>query len=286
MVKNVILFVAIAVGITFITGILKASWLYSEEVHTSWYFSRGYKDGNTVYFVITYSLMRKPKGIARFPDGGTSKGLFGRVLLYRCDLNGENLKLCGVFEKPQLGGNMTATSAIMERKGNRVYIMYYGNNTIGDKVNRYHIFTWDRRQEVISRITNIEEKKKIVERMIGLYPRYKKESVPIKVNDRYTYDEWGLPSPLSYVDKSTDELFNDLVELKGDTHYRNAILQAHRDILTEAKITELLNRIQKKLDSYKEYDSYERLRYKLSVKDLQEKLGKMQNSARNPNNSN
>lgn len=261
------------------TGILKAGWLYTDEVHTIWYFSRGYQSGDTVYFVTTYRLIKKPKGIARFPDGGTSKELFAKVLLYSCDTDGDNLRLCGELETMQMGGNGIALSTIMRMKGNRLMVKYYGSNRRGDKVNRYHMFMWDVKEKTVTPVTALEDKKAIMKDMKGLWSKYRQESVKIsalkKMIEGHTLAEWKLPSPLDYADKSTDDLFDDLVELKGDRYYRDAIIQAHTDILTGDRIDDLLRRIQKRKDSL---EGYEQIDYRFTVADLEEKLRKQKNN--------
>ena len=269
------------------TGILKAGWLYTEEVYTSWYFSRGCLVGERIYFVTTYRLMQKPKGIARLPDGGTAKGLFSGVFLYNCDTDGKDLQLCARLEQMQLGGNGIAQSAIMKRKDNQLEIMYYGSNMRGDKVNRYHMFTWDLKGKTITPITAIEEKKTIMKDMDGLWTVYRKESVGISSLKKklagYTLAEWKLPSPLDYVDKSTDDFLDDLVNLKGDRYYRDAIIQENTGILTDARIAELLRRIQERKDSL---DGYEQMKYKMTAADLEEKLIKLKNNQKKKKKSN
>ena len=277
--KNIIIIIGIISCIGMFTGILKAGWLYTDEVHTSWYFSRGYQSGDTVYFVTTYRLMQKPKGIARFPDGGTVKELFAKVLLYSCDTDGDNLRLCGELETMQLGGNGIALSTIMKMKGNMLMVKYYGSNRRGDKVNRYHIFTWNVKEKTITPVTALEDKKAIMKDMKGLWSKYRQESVTIsalkKMLEGYTLAEWKLPSPLDYADKSTDDLLDDLVKLKGDRYYRDAIIQENTDILTDARINELLRRIQQRKDSL---EGYEQSKYEFIVGDLEKKLIKLKKS--------
>ncbi len=279
MYKNIIIAITAISCIAVFAGILKAGWLYTDEVYTSWYFSRGCQVGDRIYFVTTYRLMQKPKGLARFPDGGTSKELFAKVLLYSCDTNGDNLRLCDELETMQLGGNSTAVSTIMQKKGNTLFIKYYASNHLGEKVHRYHIFTWDMKNEIIRSVTKIEEKRAVMDAMVGLWKVYRQESVGISALkqkvDRYTLAEWKLPSPLDYADKSTDDLLDDLVELKGDRYYRDAIIQAQAGILTDGRIDELLRSIQKRKDSL---EGYEQMKYKMTAADLEEKLRKLKNN--------
>ncbi len=279
MYKNIIIAITTISCIAVFAGILKAGWLYTDEVYTSWYFSRGCQVGDKIYFVTTYRLMQKPKGLARFPDGGTSKGLFAKVLLYSCDTDGDNLRLCGKLETMQRGGNGTAISTIMQKKGNTLFIKYYGSNRLGEKVYRYHMFTWDMKNEIIKPITEIEEKRAVMNSMEGLWEVYRQESVGIsslkKKLEGHTLAEWKIPSPLDYVDKSADSFLDDLVELKGDRYYRDAIIQAHVDILTDDRIDELLRSIQKRKDSL---EGYEQMKYKSIAADLEEKLTKLKNN--------
>jgi len=279
MYKNIIIVITAVSCIAVFAGILKAGWLYTDEVYTSWYFSRGCLVGDRIYFVTTYRLMQKPKGLARFPDGGTSKGLFSSVSLYNCDTDGKDLQLCSRLEQMQLGGNGIAQSTIMKKKNNHLEIMYYGSNMRGDKVNRYHMFIWEIKEKTITHITALDEKKSIMKDMDGLWKVYRQESVGISSLKKklagYTLAEWNIPSPLDYVNKSTDSLLDDLVELKGDSYYRDAIIQAHADILTDARIDELLRSIQKRKDSL---EGYEQMKYKMTAADLEEKLIKLKNN--------
>lgn len=89
----------IVILIVLISGKLLAGFFYTDEIFINRNFSNGIKHNSNIYFITSCNMHRKPKGLARFPDGGQVKTVHGEIALYRYHINDNNLEKLSVISK-------------------------------------------------------------------------------------------------------------------------------------------------------------------------------------------
>jgi hypothetical protein len=227
-----------------LTASVQAGFFYSEEVYTSQHLSNGYQIGDIVFFASAHWLYRKPKGIARFPDGGAAKALVGQTGFYCYDIASQKLVRLGMLDPRS--AHRDVAYALFARDKDRLYIGYQPGGRVSDPMwTRWEIFVWQLERH---RLERIEEKDKKV-----LFDTYFADSntfwkslqrVKAGVMSQYvksfSLSQWQVPSPLDYCVKRQAAYLDDLVALKGDQTYRNAIINRLADRLGPEQVRKVL----------------------------------------------
>jgi hypothetical protein len=230
-----------------------AGMLYKQEVSTTWDISEGLKTEEGVYFLTTYRLWNQPGALLRFPDGGRSRSRFGRTLLYRIGSQGGKLVKLAVIEETVPPGNDVKSSRLSQDAG-LLRAAFRASNDISSPMASWRMFTMDLGSGAISVVPGESEKKAFFDRH---FPpdAPKKDRIPIsgvkRLLEQVPFEAWALPSPLEYAGKSPRGYEADLVELRGDQAYRDAII---RDLSVRAspeRIQGVILRMERKMAGLK-----------------------------------
>lgn len=89
-----------------------------------------------------------------------------------------------------------------------------------------------------------------------------------RLTGEITYEDWGIDLS-QIVPKSRKEYINDLVELKGNANYREAVLDKIKDELENDDIKDILKRIEKNKNRL---DGYEKTKYEKNSRTLVKSL--------------
>jgi len=233
-------------------------------------------------FARGYHIYKHPTGISRFPDGGTSKVLHDSISFYVFDIGSGAIQRFDRFDDAR-GCNLTQ----------------YWNITIdwlGDSI-IYYIATrvWDRdkkayRDVAMGRFSfDVVNNKK--EALSAEDPRWKSVLARRPEKDRklikyimqlsskeidaytknVTVEGWGL-DPLEYARLSNREYIEDLMKLRGDQQYRNAVIERLGKELTAEEIKDVLEEFKEKMRKLESSDRYKYLTYKFSIEEIEERL--------------
>lgn len=105
---------------------------FHPQIQTRVEFSYGFVDDQRghVYFLVEYLEFQRPRGIARFPDGGRVRRLTDTTSLFRYHLDsGETEKLYVLAERNPIGGNLRYTR--FECDSDTITFVYRASNAIG-----------------------------------------------------------------------------------------------------------------------------------------------------------
>ncbi|MFW6223661.1 MAG: hypothetical protein ACOC4A_02115 [Spirochaetota bacterium] len=226
------------------------SRLRSEEVYTSRTLSNGYQRDESLYFLLSYGLYRAPRGVARFPDGGRARYLFHETYLYRFDTRDDRLERLLELETGRPAG-LDVRASYFEQQDELLYVVFKVGHGSRDEPEAWRAACWDTRgdQEID---VDAATTRALLERF-----RYDGErrlpisAVTSAVGD-VTVREWGLPSPLDYAEKRTAEYAEDLVHLRGDQPYRDAIIAEIAAGRIEADPAEILATMEERARSMEE----------------------------------
>ncbi len=240
-----------------------AGFFHANEVSTSWNFTKGYEDNDAVYFLLNYCLYQRPVGIARFPDGGTSKILYNKTYLYRWQADQHRLSRLALLDTRERG-NSISWSTRMSAAEDTLRIGYHGCGFIWDMARNQLTPVPENETEIFFQ-TNFPEKRK--------GPNASPHDVNIsrlkKELSGLPFTAWELPSPLEYCKKSNNAYTKDLVRLNGDKYYRYAIIDKLKNELTNQQIRQIL----KKMDEREMKLLYDKqMEYKILSAETREKL--------------
>lgn len=241
----------------------EAGMLYKDEVSTTWEFGEGLRTPEGVYFLTTYRLWQPPGALLRFPDGGRSRGLFGQTSLYRLDAKEGRLARLAVIEETVRPGNNVKSSYLRQDDG-KLRAAFVASNDISSPMASWRMFTMDPGSGALSRVDGEAGKKAFFDRHFPPdAPKSGRVSIPglKKLLEPVPFEAWSLPSPLEYAGKSSREREDDLVELRGDQAYRDAIIRDLSARASSARIREIIVRMGQKRDRLKgsarmEYEIY------------------------------
>ncbi len=215
---------------------------YSDEVYTSRNVGGGYEVGDSVYFLVNYGLYRKPQGIARFPDGGISRYVYHEAFLCRASREDSSVHLL----TPVLPGGtpgLDVKSSYFEIDDDLLMVLLKAGRGRRDDPGGWHAVGWNTRADAVEPLSQSVK--------IGLLERLRYDGDQrVSINEttalleKATLKDLGLPSPLDHMSRSDRQYRNDLVELRGDTYYRRAIIEAIADGDIRADPEDILRRIE------------------------------------------
>jgi hypothetical protein len=272
--SNRLLALILCIAFPLYVPVLGCSFYYP-EVRTSWMLSGGYLEGNHLYFLTSYTLYKKPRGIAAFPDGGISKRLFDRTYLYRCNLStGELDRLMVLSERNEPGNDVK--SCVFTRQESVLQLVYRSSNRLEPKGAGWRAVAWDMQEKVE---VTLGEKEKT-----GLIESQREKVDPVshweigqvkKTLEDVPLKRWGLPSALDYCEKSDRAYGDDLVQLRGDQRYRDAIIEGIVSGQIRLDVSRILERIDQRK---KQLKGYRRKAYEIYVKETEESLRGIQDA--------
>jgi len=226
------------------------SRLRSEEVYTSRKLSGGYQHDESLYFLVSYGLYRAPRGIARFPDGGRARYLFHETYLYRFDARDDRLERLSELGTGRPPGLDVRTS-YFEQQDDLLYVVFKVGHGSRDEPGAWRAACYDMRSG-----TEIGVDPATTRTLLERFHYDGERRVPISavtsaVGD-FTVREWGFPSPLDYTEKRSAEYAEDLVHLRGDQPYRDAIIADIAAGRIEADPVEILGTMEERKRSLEE----------------------------------
>ena len=108
---------------------LAGSIMYSKKIYCRQDFSYGLPLGTRIYFLFRRHRFRRPRGIARFPDGGQVRTVSDEVALFSYARESDTLTRLGVLSaRPEPGTNIRNAKLKMDR--GVLYIAYKCNNRV------------------------------------------------------------------------------------------------------------------------------------------------------------
>jgi hypothetical protein len=223
--------------------------LYSDELYTSRSVGGGYEVNDSVYFLIDYGLYRKPRGIARFPDGGVSRFITREVFLCRADrdLSVHNLMSVMTGNTPGLD----VRSSYFERQDDLLMVLFRSSHGARNDPQGWTAVGWNIRTNAPVPLTTAQKRELLGRLTLNQDGRININETT-ELLERATLKELGLPSPLEFVRRTDRQYRSDLVELRGDRYYRRAVLEAIADGTIRADPGEILRRMNEKRLSLEE----------------------------------
>ncbi|MFP4153477.1 MAG: hypothetical protein ACLFSV_11585 [Alkalispirochaeta sp.] len=241
--------------------------LYSDEVSTFREVGYGHEVGDSVYFLINYGLYRRPKGIARFPDGGISRYITRTVYLCRADrADGSVHNVIPVMPGDDPG--LDVKSSYYEFHEEILLVMFRTGYGAQEDPGQWHALRWNTRTESSVVLTDAE-KETLLRRLTVNHERRIGINETTELLEQATLRDLDLPSPLDYMRWSDRRHRNALVELRVDTHYRRAVVEGIADGSIRGNPERILRRIEKRLRSL---DEPVRTLYEMRVGDVIETL--------------
>lgn len=123
-------------------ALLAGGILYSKKVYGHQDFSYGLPRGTRIFFLSRWHRFRRPKGIARFPDGGRVRTVWDEVALFGYDRESNTLtKYAVISTRPAPGTNIR--NAKLKWHKDTLYISYKCNNEIKDPDSMHCILGFD-----------------------------------------------------------------------------------------------------------------------------------------------
>ena len=215
---------------------------YSDEAYTSRNVGGGYEVGDSVYFLVNYGLYRKPQGIARFPDGGIPRYVYHEALLCRASREDSSVRILMSVLPGETPG-LDVKSSYFEIDDDLLMVLLRAGRGNRDDPGVWHAVGWNTRADTPALLPQ-SEKVELLDRV--KYDGDNRVSIDetTALLEKATLKDLGLPSPLDYTSRSDRQYRNDLVELRGDAHYRRAIIEAIADGDIRADPEEILRRIE------------------------------------------
>ena len=226
------------------------SRLRSEEVYTSRKLSSGYQNDETLYFLVSYGLYRAPRGIARFPDGGRARYLFHETYLYRFDPRDDRLERLSELRTGRPPGLDVRTS-YFEQQDDLLYVVFKVGHGSRDEPGAWRAACYDMRSGTEIGVDPATTRALLERFHYDGERRVAISAVTSAVGD-FTAREWGFPSPLDYTKKRSAEYAEDLVHLRGDQPYRDAIIADIAAGRIEADPVEILGTMEERKRSLEE----------------------------------
>ncbi|NBF41261.1 MAG: hypothetical protein GVY14_12690 [Spirochaetes bacterium] len=220
------------------------SRLRSEEVYTSRKLSEGYQHDESLYILVSYGLYRAPRGIARFPDGGRARYLFHETYLYLYDSREDRLERLlelGTGRPPGLD----VRASFFEQQDDVLYVVFRVGHGSRDEPEAWRAAAWDMRSREGIEVETATSRALLERFHYGGEHRVSISEVTAAVGD-FPVREWGLPSPLDYIEKRAAEYADDLVHLRGDQPYRDAIIAEIATGGIKADPAEILGRMEER----------------------------------------
>ncbi len=233
------------------------SRFYSEEVLTSRSLSGGLVVDESIYFLASYTLYRAPRGIARLPDGGRVRRLFETVCLYRYDTAAARLYRLAVLLNELQPGQSVATS-YFEVDGDIVRVVFASGRGTREDPDAWHAAAWNTVTQTLEPVPQ-DGKNELLDRFTYDGENRLRIGDVTRAVSEVPFDEWRLPSPLDYTSKSDGAYADDLVALRGDQPYRNAIIDAIARGQIDADPARIIARIDERAASREgvDRDAYE-----------------------------
>lgn len=178
-------------------GLLAGGILYSHKVFNHQDFSYGLPQGSRIFFLSRWHRFRRPRGIARFPDGGQVKTLHDEVSLFSYSQAENILEKHGVVSiRPEPGTNIH--NAKLKVDNNSLYITYQCNNHIKKPETMHCLLRFDLESEELTKLKDPAEITRAGALFKDYWPRHRDRLIPISTLkktylSRLDADAWNLP---------------------------------------------------------------------------------------------
>ena len=124
-----------------------AGFFYTNKIFTNQEYSYGLKHNSSIFFISSYHAYRKPKGLARFPDGGRVKTVYEEISLFRFNITNNSLKKIAIIStKIEFGTNIKGSK--LKFDSNILYLSYRCNNNIKRPDKIQCIYDYDFHKEI------------------------------------------------------------------------------------------------------------------------------------------
>jgi len=225
----------IAVVVLFTMNLISCK-MYSKFPKVSILTSKGIDFNNNTFFVLHYSVFRKPEGIMKFPDGGLPKNLINEYYIVKYDNNTKDNSLIYKLNIDKRSLNLEAIN-VFENNGKIVFSIEYKIDKTTEKIQKKEFYIIDSKTGETVITTNSPE----IIRNTNKQNILSRRATEQLVRFIYDYDKFGLKSPLDFMklnDKNIKEiLLHD--KLNGRMHI--ALIY----YLIKNNKTELLEKIEK-----------------------------------------
>jgi hypothetical protein len=223
--------------------------LYSDEVSTFRSIGGGYAVDGSVFFLMNYGLYRAPRGIARFPDGGTSRYITREVFLCRADGDSSVNNLMSVMSGHNPG--LDVRSSYFETQDDLLMVLFRTSHGARNDPQGWTAVGWNIRTNTPVPLTTTQ-KGELLERLTLSQTGRVSIKETTALLERATLKELQLPSPLDHMRRTERQYLCDLVALRGDEYYRRAIIESVADGTIPADPGEILRRMEDKRLSLEE----------------------------------
>jgi hypothetical protein len=221
---------------------------YAQEPSTRWRLSGGIEIDGTVYFLSEYRLFQQPTGLRRFPDGGQSRTLTTKLELYRYTARESRLEAVAEFSHVEKPARDVLYSYFAYEEP-WLTVVYRDGYSLADSGYSLVRASW-----------RYHLGENVVEELPDYSPPAGSTSeaqiTPAEIREMtqdIRLEEWGVPSPVDYCDKSVNAYRSDLVKIRGDYAYRSAVVEHLVRLGRQDALRRALNEIAQRKESLSGY---------------------------------
>lgn len=178
-------------------GALWTDIFYTREVFGHQDFSYGLQHHSRLFFLSSWHRYRKPKGIARFPDGGRVKTVYEEISLFSyCSSRDTLEKHALVANRREPGTDIKG--ARLKIENGFLYIAYKCNNDVKHPSRMYCLFRYNIPRGKLEKLVADEAVSHANSLLKNYWSANRDQLVPISelkaayLKDLYKYD-WGFP---------------------------------------------------------------------------------------------
>ena len=178
-------------------ALLAGGILYSKKIYGHQDFSYGLPEDSRIFFLSRWHRFRRPRGIARFPDGGQVRTVHDEVSLFRYDRDsGILVKLGVITNRPEPGTNIKNAELLVDQ--GTLYISFKCNNDIKHPETMHCLLSFDPETNELTRLADSAETSRANERFKDYWPRHRDRLIPISTLKRDYLSRldaaaWDLP---------------------------------------------------------------------------------------------
>jgi len=144
--------VLFCVAVIVVFTLLQGGILYTEKIFCTREYSYGLTVDEQIFFLSSLHRYRKPKGLARFPDGGRVKTVYAEISLFSYHLDRKSLERhARVAARMEAGTNIKGTR--LKVKDGFLNILYQCNNHIKDPASMNCVFRYSLKNGILEKIT-------------------------------------------------------------------------------------------------------------------------------------
>jgi len=159
-------------------GLLAGGILYSKKVSSHQDFSYGLPRGARIFFLSRWHRFRRPRGIARLPDGGQPKTVYDELALFSYAPGDNSLvKHAVIATPPQRGTNIRNTKLTVDK--GVLYIAYKCNNDIKQPDSQQCFLGFDLATNKLTKLGTPGEISRVAEFFKDYWPKHRDRLIPI-----------------------------------------------------------------------------------------------------------